>query len=321
MTAAPGDREPLPLPGSFHTPVMVEEVLEVMGPIRDGTILDGTLGGGGHALALLEAYPECRIIGVDRDQEAIEAATRRLGEYSERLRILQMRFDEAMDDAAIQREGLDGALLDLGVSSHQLDADPRGFAFRRGLPLDMRMSGGGHGSTAADLLNGAEEAELARIFREFGEEPRARRLAREIVRRRGDRPFEVSDDLVAALGGALGRQPKPQDKARIFQSLRIAVNQELAVLQQALPRIRDVLHPEGILVVISYHSLEDRVVKEAFREWSRECVCPPGLPVCVCRGRALGSPVFKGPRRPEAQEVARNPRARSALMRAWRKAA
>jgi 16S rRNA (cytosine1402-N4)-methyltransferase len=304
----------------FHESVMVQEVLEALEGARDGIILDGTLGGGGHAEAMLERWPRCRILGVDRDPEAVREARRRLRPFADRVRILEMRFDEAMDDAELKREGLEGALLDLGVSSRQLDADRRGFAFREGLPLDMRMEGEGEGGTAADLLNREEEGELARVFREYGEEPRARRLAREVVRRRARHPFRTSDDLVAALSATLQRSPSPKEKARIFQSLRIAVNHELSVLGRTLPRLRDRLRPGGVMAVMAYHSLEDRLVKDSFREWSRACVCPPGLPICVCRGTALGSPLFRGPRRPGLQEVRRNPRARSALLRAWRKA-
>ena len=304
----------------FHEPVMVEEVLEALQGAREGWILDGTLGGGGHAEAMLDRWAECRVLGVDRDPEAIAWARVRLEAFSDRIRFLTMRFDHALGEAAVRNIGLAGALLDLGVSSHQLDADGRGFAFRRGLPLDMRMEGEGGGGEAADLLNHESEAELARVFQEYGEEPRARRLAREVVRRRGDRPFRTSDDLVGALSAALGRAPTPRDKARLFQALRIAVNQELDILADALPRIRDALLPGGVLVVIAYHSLEDRVVKEALRDWSLACVCPPGLPICVCRGKALGAHVFRGARRPDPGEVRRNPRARSARLRAWRKA-
>jgi 16S rRNA (cytosine1402-N4)-methyltransferase len=306
--------------GGFHQPVMVEEVLEALEGARNGIILDGTLGGGGHSQAMLERWPHCRILGVDRDPEAVREARHRLQPFEGRVRILEMRFDEAMEDAELRMEGLDGALLDLGVSSRQLDADRRGFAFREGLPLDMRMEGEGEGRTAADLLNAEEEGELARVFREYGEEPKARRLAREVVRRRGRNPFRTSDDLVAALAAALQRSPSPKEKARVFQSLRIAVNQELLVLGRTLPRLRDRLRPGGVMAVIAYHSLEDRLVKDSFREWSQACVCPPGLPLCVCRGAALGSPLFRGLRRPSPGEVVRNPRARSALLRAWRKA-
>jgi 16S rRNA (cytosine1402-N4)-methyltransferase len=230
-----------------------------------------------------------------------------------------MRFDQAMDDAGIKKGGLDGALLDLGVSSWQLDANQRGFAFRKGLTLDMRMGGQESGPSAADILNSEAEAELARIFREYGEEPKARRLAREIVRRRGDRPLRTSDDLVAALARATGRPPRPQGMARVFQALRIAVNQELSVLAETLPAIRKALKARGVLAVISYHSLEDRIVKRSFREWSLDCTCPPGLP--VCDHRALGTPLFRKSKQPTEEEITRNPRARSARLRAWRKAA
>jgi 16S rRNA (cytosine1402-N4)-methyltransferase len=303
----------------FHDPVMVEEVLDALESARDGMILDGTVGGGGHAGAMLGRWPGCKVLGVDRDPEAIERAAERLKPYSDRIRFLNMRFDHAMEDAIVKRDGLDGAFLDLGVSSWQLDQDRRGFAFRRGLPLDMRMEG--QGQTAADLLNQAPEEELARVFKDYGEEPRARRVAREVVRRRTRAPFRSSDDLVAALARALDRAPRPKDSARIFQAVRIALNEELETLDRALRSIRDALNPRGVLAVLAYHSLEDRIVKNAFREWSRQCVCPPGLPVCVCRGRALGALLFRSPRRPSAKEVERNVRARSALFRAWRKAA
>jgi 16S rRNA (cytosine1402-N4)-methyltransferase len=259
------------------------------------------------------------VVGVDRDPEAIAVASRRLEPFEDRLRILNMRFDRAMDDAQVRREGLDGALLDLGVSSWQLDSDRRGFAFRRALPLDMRMEPSG--PTAADLLNEASESELGQVFRNYGEVPRASRLAREVARRRASRPFESSDDLVAVLARTLNRAPGPRDMARVFQALRIEVNQELRSLSRALPKIKDVLRSGGVLAVISYHSLEDRMVKSAFREWSQDCTCPPGLPVCACDRVAEGSPVFGKPRRPSPAETAANPRARSARLRAWRKAA
>lgn len=305
----------------FHQPVMLEEVLEALEAAKEGLILDGTLGGGGHAEAMLSRWPRCHVVGVDRDHDAIEAARRRLEPFLDRVRILEMRFDQAMDDARINQEGLEGALLDLGVSSWQLDADHRGFGFRKGIPLDMRMGVSEELPTAADLLNGEAEGELARVFREYGEEPRAKGLAREVARRRADRPFHTSDDLVSACARVLGRPPSPREMARVFQALRIAVNQELPVLSQTLPKIRDGLHPGGVLAVISYHSLEDRIVKGAFREWSRDCVCPPGIPVCSCDWEAQGVPLSRKPLRPTEEEVSRNPRARSARFRAWRKAA
>jgi 16S rRNA (cytosine1402-N4)-methyltransferase len=257
---------------------------------------------------------------VDRDPEALEEARGALGEYSDRVRFLHRRFDRALADIEVRDRGLDGALLDLGVSSHQLDEEGRGFAFRRGVALDMRMDAT-EGDDAARLLASASEDRLASVFRDYGEEPRARRLAREIVKRRASAPLETSDDLVAALSVTLRRSPSQQDKARIFQAVRIAVNEELESLEMGLPAIREALNDRGVLVVIAYHSLEDRVVKNAFREWSKACICPPEFPVCRCRGVPLGEILTRKPVRPGDQEIGRNPRARSARLRAWRRAA
>ncbi|HEX7024546.1 MAG TPA: 16S rRNA (cytosine(1402)-N(4))-methyltransferase RsmH [Gemmatimonadales bacterium] len=304
---------------TYHVPVMVREVLEYLEPARGGVYFDGTVGGGGHSEAILEAGAGARVIGVDQDPEALEAAKRRLARFGGRVMLSLADFATAAE-AAPRR--LAGALLDLGVSSRQIDEAARGFSFRPGTPLDMRMGGSASSrATAAELLNGLPEAELAELFYKYGEERRSRRLAAEIVRRRRERPFETSDDLVAAMERALGPRVEAQDKARVFQALRIAVNGELSALERALPALRDRLEGGGVLVVLSYHSLEDRIVKEAFREWSRRCICPPELPICTCRGRALGTTLTKKPVLPSAEEVAANPRARSARLRAWRKAA
>lgn len=306
-----------------HAPVMVDEVLEHLRPERGGWFLDGTVGGGGHALHILEASPEVRLLAVDRDPDAVAAAGERLKAHADRVRLARADFREAV--ALARREAGDeelaGALLDLGVSSHQLDERARGFSFRPGTPLNMRMGGTTDGRRpAAHLLNEASEEELGRIFRDYGEERRWRVLAREVARRRRETPFRTSDDLLEAIDAALGPRTTNQDRARIFQALRIAVNEELEALEQALPEIRDALVPGGRMVVIAYHSLEDRIVKNAFREWSRDCVCPPGLPVCRCRGEPLGRRLTKRPLRPSEAEVERNPRARSARLRAWERA-
>lgn len=302
---------------SYHEPVLLEEVLDVLEPAEGELFLDGTLGGGGHARALLERCATCRIVGVDRDPEALDEARGALAGVLDRVELVHGTFDRAVELGGLEGKGtLSGALLDLGVSSHQLDEDARGFAFRRGVPLDMRMERTGADRTAAEILNEATEAELTRIFRDYGEEPRARKLAREIVRRRTRGGFSTSDDLVNALAGALGKAPGAQDKARIFQALRIEVNDEMGALERALESIRDALGPGERLAVVAYHSLEDRMVKHSFREWSRECVCPPGLPICVCRGKALGTTLTRRPVRPGEEEIARNPRARSARLRA-----
>ncbi|WP_419949321.1 16S rRNA (cytosine(1402)-N(4))-methyltransferase RsmH [Candidatus Palauibacter sp.] len=302
-----------------HTPVMPDEVTRLLRPERGGVFLDATIGGAGHAIRLLEAESAVRVIGIDRDAEAIEAAKARLAPLGERVTLVRANFrDLGRPEFAGEVEGVTGALMDLGVSSHQIDRQARGFSFRPGTPLGMRMDGAKRRTSAADLLNRADEKELGRVFRD-GEERRWRALSREVVRRRKIRPFSTSDDLVAALSAVLGRPAQEKQQARLFQALRIAVNDELAALGEGLDGIRGRLAPGGRLVVLSYHSLEDRIVKHAFRAWSAECLCPPGLPECRCRGTSLGRIVTRRPLRPTAEEVARNPRARSARLRAWEK--
>lgn len=300
---------------------MVDEVLTHLRPERGGVYLDGTLGGGGHTEAILERGPEARVVGVDRDPDALAEAGARLARFGERVRRVRANFADALEAAGVAPGTLAGVLLDLGISSHQIDVAERGFTFRPGAPLDMRMAQGSAGEeSAAGLLNGAEEAELVSIFRRYGEEPRARKLARILVEMREEAPVDTSDRLVEAIGRALGPRADVQDRARIFQALRIAVNREIEALEEALPRFREALEPGGVLVVIAYHSLEDRVVKNAFRDWSQTCICPPQLPVCVCRGAPLGETLTRKPQSPTEDEVRENPRARSARLRAWRRA-
>lgn len=295
---------------------MVREVLTYLEPERGGVYFDGTLGGGGHTEAILEASDNARVIGVDQDPEALAVASKRLEKYGERVRIVRANFADAAETG---EEALAGALLDLGISSRHIDAPERGFSFRSGTQLDMRMDP--RGNSAADLLNHLPEADLADIFYYYGEERRSRRLARDIVHHRKTHPYHTSDDLLHSMERALGPRLEAQDKARIFQALRIAVNNELEVLERALPALRDRLEPAGIMVVLSYHSLEDRRVKDAFREWSRSCICPPEVLVCQCRGVPLGKVLTKKPLLASDEEVQANVRARSAKLRAWRKAA
>ncbi len=274
--------------------------------------VDATVGGGGHAALLREVGAE--VLAVDRDPEALAAARARLGELG--LRYASGPFGSAKVLGTIATFRPDRILLDLGVSSHQLDTDTRGFTFRPGAPLDMRMALG-RGVTAADLLNTWPAPQLAAAFRTLADEPRAPVLARAIVRRRGRAPFRTSDDLVNAIREARGPRAGPSDFARLFQALRIIVNQELEQLELALPALRAALVPGGRLAAITYHSGEDRIVKHAFRQWSQRCVCPPGQPVCTCRGQPLGRLLTKKPVRPDAAEVAANPRARAARFRAF----
>jgi 16S rRNA (cytosine1402-N4)-methyltransferase len=320
MTARSRDlHEPGGWDSEYHAPALVAPVLELLSGAQ--LVLDGTLGGGGHSAALLAAGVP-RVIGVDRDPDALAAAATRLSDAVAGGRFAAWRGNYADLDAisSLDRLLFDGILLDLGISSHQIDDAARGFSFREGAPLDMRM-GADTEPSAAELLNEATDRELAAIFRDYGDEPRAARLAREVVRRRGTRPFVTSDDLVGAIRAALGPRSDAPEFARLFQAVRIAVNDELAGLERALPALRDRLAPGGVLAVIAYHSGEDRMVKHAFREWSRDCTCPPKQPLCTCGGaNALGAVLTRRAIVAGADEVARNPRARSAKLRAWRRA-
>ncbi len=309
------------MPSSYHRSVLVDEVVTAFAPLRPGTVLDATVGGAGHALALLSAFPEATLLGTDRDPSALKAAEATLRPVSDRVRLVQATLDTAVSEAGVIPGTLSGVLLDLGVSGHQLDADDRGFTFRRGADLDMRMDRESGGPSAADFLQDASRDELAQVFREYGDVPRAGRLASAIVRRREREPMRTSDDLVGALSASLDRSPSAREKARVFQAIRVAINGEIESLERALPILRDALAPEGTFCVIAYHSVEDRAVKNAFREWSRDCVCPPGLPICACRGKALGKTLTRKPTNPSAAEIEANPRARSAHLRVWRKAA
>jgi 16S rRNA (cytosine1402-N4)-methyltransferase len=294
----------------FHNPVLLGPLLDAIG--RPTRAVDATLGDGGHADALRSAGAE--VLGIDRDPDAIALARQRLGDTG--MDYLTASFGSETALAAVAAFRPDVVLLDLGVSSRQLDQDERGFSFRPGAPLDMRMSGAG--ATAAELLNRTDQTELAAWLADWADEPRARRLAAEIVRRRGTRPFGSSDDLVNAIRAVLGPRAGPADFARIFQGIRIAVNDELAELERALPAFRDALTPGGRLAVISYHSGEDRIVKQAFQAWSKRCICPPRQPICTCRGRALGRAEPRKPIVPDTAEIAGNPRARSAKLRIFR---
>lgn len=301
---------------AYHAPVLAREVADLLRGCAH--VLDGTLGGGGHTLILLEQG--ARVTALDRDPEAIAAARSRLQqfEHASQFRALLGNYADLDSIHELGDVRFNGILLDLGVSSHQLDDPRRGFSFREGAPLDMRM-GDDARTSAASWLNEAAELELLRVFREYGDEPRAPRLAREVVRRRSTRAFESSDDLVGAIRGALGPRSGPADFARLFQAIRIEINDELVGLARALPLLRERLAPDGVIAVIAYHSGEDRIVKNAFRDWSATCVCPPRQPVCTCRGRALGTLLSRRPITASPAEVASNPRARSARLRAWRR--
>jgi 16S rRNA (cytosine1402-N4)-methyltransferase len=303
---------------SYHAPVMVGEVTALLSNAKE--VLDCTLGGGGHSEALLDSGSS--VVALDQDEAAIEEARKRLAPYEASGRFLALRgnFGELERIPGLAGRAFDGILVDLGVSSHQIDTDERGFSFRPDALLDMRMDRRST-TTAAELLNTLDEADLSKIFRDYGDEPKANRLAREVVRRRARKPMHISDDLVDAIRGAFGPRTGPSDFARLFQAVRIAVNNELSILEKALPQLRDRLRPGGILAVIAYHSGEDRLVKHSMREWSMSCICPPKQLQCTCRGHSLGSLVTKRAVVASAEETASSPRSRSARLRAWRKAA
>lgn len=299
-----------------HVPVMVQETLQALNVQPGGRYVDCTVGTGGHAAAILRAsQPGGVLLGVDIDREALEIAAERLREFGDSVRLVEGSYT---DVARICREldfvPVHGVLFDLGLSSLQVEEARRGFSFQREGPLDMRFSPE-QPATAAHIVNTWSEREIAELLWEYGEEPAARRIARAIV---GARPLRTTADLAKAVEQAVGRRAgsRTHPATRTFQALRIAVNQELVNLATALPQAHGLLGFGSRLVVISYHSLEDRIVKQYIQRESRDCICPPGLPVCACGHVRTLRPVARGPITPRPEEVAANPRARSAKLRA-----
>ena len=303
----------------YHAPALAAEVVELLADAR--SVLDGTVGGGGHSAALLSAGV-AHVAGIDRDDDALAETRARIAAlgFGDRFEAYKGNYADVALIAELKGKKFDGILLDLGISSHQVDDSSRGFSFRVGLPLDMRMDRSAERDGRA-VLNDSSLEELTNIFRDYGDEPHAPRIAREVVRRREQRPFETSDDLVGAIRAALGARSGAPEFARLFQAVRIAVNNELSGLERALPDLRDRLIPGGVFAIVAYHSGEDRLVKHAFREWSTACICPPKHPVCTCGGdHALGEVLTRRAIVAKPAEVQQNPRARSAKLRAWRRA-
>jgi len=290
----------------------------MLAPERGGLFVDATVGAGGHAEAILERGPDARLLGLDRDAEALETARRRLARFGDRVELLEANFSD-LEEVLANRPHADGILADLGVSSMQLDEARRGFSFRREGPLDMRM--GKDGRTAADIVATASAEELTRIFREWGEERMAAKIARGIVRERTREPIQTTRQLARIVAEEKGGREKIDPATRVFQALRIEVNQELTALARFLAAAVARLNGGGRLAVISYHSLEDRMVKDAFRRDAGVCMCPPRLPQCVCGARAALKVLTRRPLRPSDSEVNRNPRSRSAKLRAAEKLA
>lgn len=298
-----------------HITVLLEEAVDALQPKADGVYIDGTFGGGGHSTLILERAPGATLYAIDADPDAIIRA-KKISESHPGLKPVHDNFRNlASVTAEHEIPPVDGVLLDLGLSSFQLDQAERGFAFRFEGPLDMRFDNS-QGESAADLVNYADESDLADIIWRYGEEKQSRRIARTIVERRQDTPFTTTSDLATvienAVGGRRGKSIHPATKS--FQALRIKVNEELSALEDVLSAAVDTLAPGGRLVVISFHSLEDRIVKQFMALESTDCICPPDVPVCVChhsaRLKRIGKPI-----KPSAQELSTNTRSRSAIMR------
>jgi len=305
-----------------HLPVLVDEVIEMLAPIPGSLHIDATLGAGGHTERILEAAsPDGRLLGIDADAAAIARVEARLrARFGDRLVLRQANFRDLATVAPAAGFGaVDGCLFDLGLSSYQLADRERGFGFRAGGPLDMRFDPS-RGVPASELLASLDTAELTALFRRYGEEPKAPRIARAIVDARRVAPVATAEELAALVQGVVPpnpRQPRRTHPAtRVFQALRIAVNEELDALMAGLASALDLLRPGGRIVVLSYHSLEDRIVKRFFQAERRGCVCPPALPVCVCGRNPRLRLVTQPSMTPSATEIAANPRARSARLRA-----
>ena len=301
-----------------HASVLIHESMGLLKPRPGERYLDGTLGGGGHAEEiLLRSSPDGRVLGLDWDEDAVRAAEQRLSRFGDRLTVLQANFHRGKDILTDMNWGqVDGVLLDLGVSSHQFDAAERGFSFQASAPLDMRMDRRQR-LTALEIVNSFPEAEIAKIISDYGEEPRARRIAAAIATERKDRAIETTIDLAGIIARVKGKRSRAHHPAtQTFQALRIAVNRELETLKQFLEYGYELLQPGGRMVIISFHSLEDRLVKTAFRKWSEKCVCPPRTIRCECGWSQKAQRLTRKPIIASAEEVRANPRARAAKLRA-----
>ena len=299
-----------------HKPVLFEETIDSLAIRPEGLYIDGTMGGGGHSEAILQRLTTGRLLSIDQDPDAIQAAGQRLSRYPQSIRV-QGNFSSMKEIAHAQGwEQVDWVLLDIGVSSYQLDTPERGFSYHHDAPLDMRMSQ--QGVSARDLVNGLSEQELADVIFRYGEDRNARRIARGIVEAREQQPLETTGQLAEVIKASVPakvRRSEGHPARKTFQALRIAVNGELDRLQEGLEAAFSLLKPQGRLAVITFHSLEDRIVKRQMAQWCQGCTCPKDFPVCVCGRTPQGQLVYKKGLAPSQQEVAENPRARSARLR------
>ena len=301
-----------------HISVLLNECNDNLNITPDGIYVDGTMGGGGHSLEIAKRLTTGRLICIDQDPNAHEAAGKRLAEYKDRITFVRDNFGNIaniLDSLGIEK--IDGMLLDIGVSSHQLDEAERGFSYQQDAPLDMRMNPD-RPFSAYDVVNGYDEDELDRVIFTYGEERWARRIAQFIVKEREAKPIETTGELVDIIKKAVpkgARKDGPHPAKRTFQAIRIEVNGELEVLQRAIDDVAARLAVGGRLCIITFHSLEDRIVKEAFRKQENPCICPPQFPVCVCGKKPLGRVITRKPILPSKEELEENPRSRSAKLR------
>ncbi len=304
-----------------HVSVLLDETIDALNIRPDGTYVDGTLGGGGHSEEILKRLTAGgRLIGIDQDEAAIRAAGERLAPYKDQVTIVRSNYQEmpmVLQDLGIGK--VDGIVLDLGVSSYQLDTASRGFSYREDAPLDMRMDQR-QDKTARDIVNGYSEAELFRVIRDFGEDRFAKNIARHIAMAREKKPIETTEELNAVIRAAIPARVRAtggHPSKRTFQAIRIELNRELAVLQDSLDAMIDLLDDHGRLAIITFHSLEDRIVKTGFNKNERPCTCPPSFPVCVCGKKSKGYVITRKPILPSEEELMRNTRAKSAKLRVF----
>ena len=308
-----------------HTSVLLYETVDSLNIRPDGIYVDGTLGGGGHASLVLNRLGEQgRLIGLDQDADAIAAAGERLKEYGDRVTVIRTNYENIKDALASQGiSGADGIYLDLGVSSYQLDTADRGFTYREDdAPLDMRMDQR-NTQTAKDIVNGYSEMELYRIIRDYGEDRFAKNIAKHIVKARQEKEIETAGELTEIIKAAIPAKVRAtggHPSKRTFQAIRIELNRELQVLEQSIDTMIDLLNPGGRLSIITFHSLEDRIVKNKFRENENPCICPPEFPVCMCGRKSKGRVVTRKPVLPSEEELAANKRSKSAKRRVFEKA-
>lgn len=306
-----------------HISVLLNETIESLDIKPDGVYVDGTLGGGGHSLEICKRLgTHGRLIGIDQDMDAIKAAGERLHDYSDKVTIVHSNYQD-MD--SVLRElgisGVDGIVLDLGVSSYQLDNAERGFTYREDTPLDMRMDQT-QSMTARDIVNEYSEQELFRVIRDYGEDSFAKNIAKHIVRARADKPIETTGELNEIIRAAIPakvRQNGGHPSKKTFQAIRIELNRELEVLEQSLDKMIELLNPKGRLAVITFHSLEDRIVKNIFRKNMNPCICPPEFPVCTCGRVPTGRVITRKPILPDEDEIQNNKRAKSSKLRVFEK--